>query len=206
MTNKILKESEDVREKVNATLLDVGKEFRGKTNVKHMVDVLYEGVGLERIEKSITNPFKGLKAAVQAGCHLVRPKILHYGVGRGFDDLDRLVKTLGIEVADYEGKEICCGGPLRDIEDNFARNLSRKKLAIFKKANVDCVVTVCPFCYMQFDMGQLEIKTMHKEEFNLPVVHFAELLSLAMGFQPSEMQLKEHKIPADHILLKHSGG
>jgi len=61
-------------------------------------------------------------------------------------------------------------------------------------------VTVCPFCYLELDMGQIEIKRHSKEEYNLPVLNFAELLRVAMGMDLEDWELKAHRIPITSIL------
>jgi heterodisulfide reductase subunit B len=202
MVNETLKKDKETREKVNEILSVANKKFKGTVNVKHTMDVLVEDVGLDKIRSKVTKPLEGLRVATQVGCHLVRPKMLHAGEGRGFEVLDDLVRALGAEAVNYDDKEVCCGGPLRDIDDNLSRSLSNRKLSALKRANVDCVVTACPFCYIQFDLGQLEIKSLLKEEYNIPVLHFVELLSLAMGYKSEALQLREHRVPIDKIVKK----
>jgi len=202
MVNETLKRDKQTRDNVNEILSVANKKFKGTVNVRHTMDVLCEDVGLDKIRSKVTKPLNGLRVATQVGCHLVRPKMLHAGVGRGFEVLDDLVRTLGGEPVDYDDKEICCGGPLRDIDDHLSRSLANRKLSALKRANVDCVVTACPFCYIQFDLGQLEIKSLLKEEYDIPVLHFVELLSLAMGFKLEGPQLREHRVTIDRIVRK----
>ncbi len=83
MTNTILKEDKETRKKVNEILADVGLEFKGKTDVKIFSDVLYEDVGLEKVKNAVKEPFNGLRVAVQPGCHLTKPKRIHFGQWMG---------------------------------------------------------------------------------------------------------------------------
>jgi len=202
MVNQTLRTDKETRDKVNEILSVVNKKFKGTVNVKHTMDVLCDDVGLDKIRNKVAKPLNGLRVATQVGCHLVRPKLLHTEIGKGFEVLDDLVQALGAEPVQYDDKEICCGGPLRDIDDHLSRNLSNRKLAALKRANVDCVVTACPFCYIQFDVGQLEIKTLLKEEYDIPVLHFVELLSFAMGIKLEGPQLREHRVSIDSIVRK----
>lgn len=55
---------------------------------------------------------------------------------------------------------------------------------------------------MTLDMGQLMIKSKFKEEYNIPVLHYAELLALALGFNPKDLALDSHKVKVDKILDK----
>jgi heterodisulfide reductase subunit B len=199
-TNTILKENPEIRDKVNEILVDIGLEFRGKTNVKIFSDVLYEDVGLKRIKDAIKNPFDGLRVAVQPGCHLSKPKRLHFEQWMGITALDELVEATGARSVPYERKEACCGGPLRGVNDEVALQVAKQKLDSIRAAGVDSIVTVCPFCYRELDMGQIEIERHAKEKYDLPVMNFAELLRLAMGMGLEDWELRAHRIPITKIL------
>lgn len=206
MVNTVLKTDREVKDKVNGILSDVNKEFKGKVNVKHMIDVLYDDVGVGKIRNSVNDSFAGLRVATQPGCHLTKPKRMHFGVMRGSEVLDELVRATGAEPIDYERKEMCCGGPLRGINDELARSVAREKLKNVKNAEADCLVTVCPFCFIEMDPGQLEIKRYFKEDYNLPVLHLAELLRMAMGMKLDEWEIKSHRVPLGPILKRLKGG
>ena len=200
MTNTILKEDNEVRGKVNEILADVGLEFKGKTDVKIFTDVLYEDVGIEKVKNAVKEPFKKLRVAVQPGCHLTRPKRIHFEQWMGIPALDELVEATGAKSVPYERKEACCGGPLRGINDEVALHVAKQKLDFMKAARVNCIVTVCPFCYLELDMGQLEIKRHLNVEYKLPVLNFAELLRMAMGMKLEDWEIKAHRIPITKIL------
>jgi heterodisulfide reductase subunit B len=200
MTNMILKEDGETREKVNAILSDVGLQFRGKTEVKIFSDVLYEDVGLEKVKNAVEVPFDGLRVAVQPGCHLTKPKRIHFGERMGVRALDELVEATGARSIFYSAKDACCGGPLRGINDVVASDVAKQKLDSMKAAGADCIVTVCPFCFLELDRGQLEIKRHSKEEYGLPVLNFAELLRIAMGMKLEDWEIRTHKVSVTKIL------
>jgi len=200
MVNTLLKEKKELRNKVNETLAKIGKEFKGKTDVKHLVDVLHDDVGVKKIKDAVKAPFDGLRVGAQPGCHLTKPKRIHFEIIRGYRALDELVEATGAESVRFERKEMCCGGPLRDIDDDLARKVSRQKLISLKNADVQAIVTICPFCYLQLDTGQLEVKRHFNEEYNLPVIHYIELLKMAMGMKLEDWEVKSHRIPIDNII------
>ncbi|MDH5266370.1 MAG: CoB--CoM heterodisulfide reductase iron-sulfur subunit B family protein [Candidatus Bathyarchaeota archaeon] len=206
MTSIILRDDPELKTKVNDVLSQVGKEYKGKTEVKHLLEVLHQDVGAKKIKDTIKRPLTELKVATQTGCHAVRPKMIHPTLAVSPKTLDELVKATGAETVDYDKKEVCCGGPLRGINDEISRNLARQKLKGMKKAGANCIVTVCPFCFIQLDLGQLEIKRFFGEEYNLPVFHFVELLSLATGLEIKDWKMRDHRIPLNPLYEKLRGG
>ena len=203
MTNAMLKENEKLREDVNRILSKTGKEFQGSKEVKHYLQVLKDDVGVEHIKQSVSKPLSNLKVASFSGCHLLRPSEL-----LKFDDPERprifddLIEALGAKSIEYRNKLKCCGGLLRGYADDLALKIAREKLVNTTKAGADCISTLCPFCFLTLDMGQLMIKSKFQEEYNMPVLHYAELLSLALGIDPKELALEFHKIKVDRVLYK----
>ncbi len=198
MANKILKEDKEAKDRINFMLSEIGEEFKGSIEVKHVLEVLHEDMNL--IKKNLTNPLDRLKVGAHPGCHLVRPKAIHTRIRLAFDIMDDLVSALGAEAVDYPEKAMCCGGPLRGVNDDISRRISREKLLALKTARVDCVATVCPFCFRQFDTGQIELRRYFNEEYRLPVVHYMELLGKAIGVKFTDDELADHRIPVRKII------
>ena len=48
---------------------------------------------------------------------------------------------------------------------------------------------VCPFCYQQFDLGQLMAARRLKLDFSIPVLFYLQLLGLAMGMSLTMAQI-----------------
>jgi heterodisulfide reductase subunit B len=51
-----------------------------------------------------------------------------------------------------------------------------------------------------FDMQQTRIERAFGENFNLPVLHYTQLLGLAMGINPEELALKELRVDPTKIV------
>ncbi len=203
MANKLLKEKQSLKARVNKILSNVGKEFKGSREVRHYLQVLTKDIGLENLKKNVVKPLKKLRVASFSGCHLLRPSEL-----LKFDDPERprvydtLIEALGAESIWYMNKLKCCGGLLRGYADDVALAIARDKIMNAANAGADCIATLCPFCFLTLDIGQMMIKTTYKEEYNLPIIHYAELLSLSLGVDPKELALDFHKVKVDKILAK----
>jgi len=203
MTNAALKKDKERREKVNEILSKAGKEFQGTIEVKHFLQVLMEDIGLEGLKESIVKPLNKLKVAPFYGCHSLRPSEL-----LEFDDPERphiledLIGAIGAESVEYRNKLKCCGGLLRGYDDDLALSLARDKLVNTTKAGADCIGTLCPFCFVALDIGQIQVKSKFNEVYDMPVLHYSELLALALGVDPEELALRSHKVKADKVLEK----
>jgi heterodisulfide reductase subunit B len=203
MANAALKKDKNLRTKINEILAEVGKEFKGTIEVKHFLQVLIDDIGVEAIKASVVKPLSTLKVAPFYGCHSLRPSELLQ-----FDDPERphiledLIEALGAESVEYRDKLKCCGGLLRGVSDDLALDLAREKLLNTTKAGAECITTLCPFCFVALDIGQIQVKSKFNEVYDMPILHYSELLALALGVDPEELALRSHKVKTDMVLEK----
>ena len=72
--NYRLKSDREYRENINREYLaDEGLEYKGTTEVKHLLWILFEDYGIERLKSLIRRPLKGLRVSPFYGCFLRRP-------------------------------------------------------------------------------------------------------------------------------------
>ncbi|MHA1238312.1 MAG: CoB--CoM heterodisulfide reductase iron-sulfur subunit B family protein [Candidatus Odinarchaeia archaeon] len=197
-----LKNSE-VREKVNEVLSEIGKKYTGNVNVYHITQFLYDKVGAKKIERLVTRPMENIKIGVFNGCHLLRPKdAVHFDDPEAPSKFDEIIQSTGAESVYYENKYECCGGTLRGVDDELSLKLVKRKLAALKKANVDAVVTSCPFCFVQLDRGQVALQNKYNQSYEIPVLTVTEFLGLSFGFKPEELGIEMRAVSADKLLKK----
>ncbi len=198
--NKELKEDRRTREKVNRYLKEIGMEFKGTIEVKHLIHVLAEDIGFEKIKETIQKPLNPLRLAQHIGCHVVRPAKYV-----GLDDpenptvLKNLIEVTGAECLSYMDETECCGAPIIGVNDKIPLQLAREKLDHIRAVGAQALITVCPFCHMMYDLNQPRIERTFNEKFGIPVLHYPQLLGLAMGFGPDELALKQLRVDATKI-------
>jgi heterodisulfide reductase subunit B len=190
--------------KVNAVLSKIGKEYKGKQNVKHILEVLYREIGVDKIKSSIQKELKGLKVAVHYGCHAIRPStILKTDDPFQPKSLDELVNALGAESVPYLRKMLCCGTGIEGIDKENQLWMVHDKLAQVERMKADCMTMLCPLCYIQYEMGQLQLKKEpYNAQFNVPIMYYPELLGLAMGMDPKDLGFSLHRVKVDSVLQK----
>ncbi len=199
--NAILKKDKKLRDEINSHLNESSLEFKGTIVAKHILQVLMEDVGLEKIKKSVIKPLTMLKVAEHVGCHLLRPKDYI-----GFDDpedpqtLKKLIEATGAMCLDYTDKTECCGAPSVGVSDKVALQLARNKLGNIKMVKAQALITICPFCHIMFDTNELRIERMFSETYGIPVLHYPQLLGLAMDMTPEELAFNELRVDTSKIL------
>ncbi len=199
--NKILKEDKALREQINGHLKESGLEFKGTAETKHILQVLTEDVGLEKIKNTVVNPLAMLNVAEHVGCHLLRPRDII-----GFDEpedpltLRKLIEATGAICLDYADETECCGAPSVGVSDKVALQLARDKFNNIKKVEAQALITICPFCHIMFDTNELRIERMFSETYGIPVLHYTQLLGLAMGMTPEELAFNELRVDTSKIL------
>jgi len=199
-TNKTLKENKKLREAINGYLKEIGMEFKGTIEAKHLVQTLKEDVGFEKIKETVQKPLNGLRVAEHCGCHLLRPaKISGFDNAENPHVLKELIELTGAKCLDYADESECCGYTVVAIDEKVSLSLAREKLRHVKEAGAQAVITVCPSCHLMFDMQQSRIERAFGETFNLPVLHCTQLLGLAMGFSPEELAFKELRVDPSGI-------
>ncbi len=199
--NKVLKEDKVLREQINGNLREAEMEFKGSVETKHILQFLIEDIGVEEIKKKIVNPLSNLKVAEHVGCHLLRPKDYI-----DFDDpedpkvLRTLIEITGATCLNYMNETECCGAPSVGVNDKVALMLARDKLDHVKTVGAQALITSCPFCHIMFDTNELRIERMFAEKYGIPILHYPQLLGLAMGMTPEELAFKELRVDTSKIL------
>jgi len=203
--NEMLKDNADKKDEVNAILAQTGDhQFQGSVNVRHFAEVLYNDVGLDKIAELFEKPLD-LNVAVHYGCHFLKPSAeKQIGDSENPSILDELVEITGAKSVDYQDKQMCCGagGGLRARDKSVATSFTKEKLDNMTKAGVDCIVDVCPFCHLQFDVGQNEVNEQYGTDYHIPVLHLAQLYGLAMGLNADELTFSAQQQSAEPILKK----
>ena len=156
---------------------------------------------MEKIKNAVVKPLTMLKVAEHVGCHLLRPKeYINFDDPEDPQVLKTLIEATGATCLDYIGETECCGAPSVGVSDKVALQLAREKLGHVKMASAQALVTICPFCHIMFDTNELRIERMFNETYGIPVLHYTQLLGLALGIPSEELAFNELRVDPAKIL------
>ena len=185
------------KESANKILKANGLEYRGTSEVTHFLWALIRDYGLDNLRQKVTRPLAGLRVAGYYGCHILRPpQIMDFEDYAAPHSLDDLIVALGAESVDFSAKLKCCGfHAFWTAETDVLKMTGENNLSAIT-AGAGCIVTPCPLCQMQMDMYQPEGQAQVKTTTQIPVLHLAQLIGLALGLSPRELGMNRHIVPA----------
>ena len=176
-------------DEVNGRLAAEGLEFSPNSRIRHLLDVMVNDVGLDKLREKKLASFQGGPAASYYGCQLTRP----------WGDLDHpdrptilenFLEAFGFEAVDSSAKTLCCGASHRAVLSDACKPLVSRIVRGFQAQGADMAVTVCPLCQFNLDAGQKGLGLPP-----LPVIYFTQAAGLAMGLSPAELGLNKLLIP-----------
>ena len=194
--------------KVNEALAAGGLHYDpGSVQIRHLLDVIINDIGLEKVREKVTKPLKGLRVAPYLGCMVPRPDYAHrWSDFEHPSELDDVLKALGADVIEFPLKTNCCGGHMTQIGPETAYELIRRLISSAEEHQADIMVTVCPMCQMNLDAYQAETNRYFGTNFHMPIVFFTQLIALAFGHTPKEsgfgIELTSAKDALSHIGMK----
>lgn len=200
-----IREHPERLKEVKKVFKGMGLKFSGKVEAKHVIEVIAD-LGPDKIRGVVTRKLKGIKVGVHYGCHLLKPsKNRPWKQTQKHTFLDELVEATGADSTKYKDKDLCCGagGGVRGSQAEVSVDIAREKLDNLIEAGVDCIVDVCSFCHLQYEVAQSQLnKELGEKKYNIPVVYYTQLLGLAMGLDPTELGLDRHVVDTKPLLDK----
>ena len=199
MAKERLESDSDLKDKVNKKLAEVGLEYKGTSRVTHMLYILKNEYGYDKLESQVVNPLSNFNIAPFYGCHNIRPSELqnHNNSGESAykpTAIDELIVILGGKNVEYEQKNKCCGFHVELQAPKTANKLSGNAMMGAKEGGADMVVTPCPLCQIRMDVQQHNIAKEVNSDITMPVLHIQQMVGLALGLSEKELGLNHNMI------------
>jgi len=200
-TNHYLADDPRLAAEVNDALAAANLHYDGTVKVRHLLDVYIHDVPPDELQAKIKNDLTMVKLAPYYGCQIVRPK-------NDFDTpdfptkFDAYLQRLGASVVDYPVKTKCCAGTFITTQPDVAARMIGILLKEAVDREADAIVTCCPLCQFNLDNFQKEAGEYWHRKFNIPILYFTQVVGLALGISPADLDLDKHRVSADAMLKK----
>jgi heterodisulfide reductase subunit B len=195
-----------MRSEVRKVLGEVDRKYRGTAHVLHLVEYLHREVGIPKITSTVKYSLRGMRLAIFHGCHYLRPsEVLKTDDPENPKKIVDIVSSLGGRSVPWIGQLDCCGagGGVRARDPDRSLMLLEDRLKAIKTADAAAIVTPCPFCFLQFDLGQDALNE-KGGDYHIPVLHLSQLIALTQGAEPGEVA-RISKTPRQTIIKSIQG-
>ena len=198
--NHEIKEDPKLLDEVNACLAEGGLKYQGNLNVRHLQDVLFNDIGVDKIKEKVVKPLTGLKVAGYVGCQSVRPYGEYDSVNKPAVQ-DRLIEALGAEAVPFPNKIKCCGSGIFLPEMDYCMELVKNILEDALNHGADIISTICPMCAMNLELYQGRINDKYGTDFDVPIVYLTQLMAIAFGMDmKKDAALNYNVIPPEGVI------
>jgi heterodisulfide reductase subunit B len=184
---------------LNDILAEEKLRLQSRVTVRHLLDVVANDIGAQKIQDLVKRPFSDLNIAPYYGCQCLRPY-------RIFDDpekprsMEPLIGAIGAKVHRWHMGSKCCGASHMNTRMEVGIELVTGILKGAKGA--DAVVTVCPMCQMNLEAHQRKISKLQNEDLEMTILYLPQLLGLAFGISDKELGLNLNLAIADRFYEK----
>ena len=185
--------------KINQALEVENVTFTGKVQVRHLMDILANDFGPEKVKAHVKRPLTGLKVAPYYGCQTVRP-YSPYDNSQHPTSMIGIIEALGATVYHFSHEATCCGTALLTTKPHVGLEIVGQILEGASAA--DCLAAVCPMCHLNLDSYQDLISKQMGKLIKIPVLFLPQLIGLAFGLPDDVLLLKREVVPVDSVLAR----
>ena len=200
-TNKVIREDEDSREKLNFFL---DADYSGDLEVLDLLQILRDDIGFDKIKEAVKKPLSGLRVAAFYGCMVLRPpdEVAYEKDPENPRALDDLMIALGAEAVDYSHRGECCGAYLAVKSVEVTAEMSFAILDSAQQNGAELVVTNCPLCQFNLDRMQKAMGSRHAGFQPIPILYYTQLMGIALGLDSEGFELDRHYVDPRPLLAK----
>ena len=180
--NLLMKDAPDKLETIN-TFMDEEQDYEGNVQVVHLLEVLRDDVGFDKIAEKVQMPLKNLKVAAYYGCTLHRPTEAAIEQPNKPTVFLDLLGAIGAEPVEFPDMTTCCGSYQVVANPHIAVNRTREIITSARDKGAEVIAVSCPLC--ESNLGEKQLQLHHDEGFEMvPIIYFTQLLALALGAKP----------------------
>ena len=172
--SKLMAKTNDILER------NCGLTLTGEVNVHHLLHVIVDEIGIEKLAEKVKNPF-GFRVAGYYG-----PNMQQEGACGGDDVFDpdyleQVIKALGGVPVEWDSRTHSVGVPGIFSEEKTVLKQTASVLSDAKSEGAELIVSACNLSHMLMDVYQGKAGKISGEATKVPVIHLTELLAFGFG-------------------------
>ncbi len=149
-------------------------DYAGGVEVFHLLTLLRDEVGYERLEEAVRRPLAGLQVAAYYGCMLLRPRDVGVDHPDRPEVMERVVAALGASPVEFPERVECCGAYLTVSRPEVVADRVRRIWASALRAGANLILTSCPLCHFNLERRR------PADLAPIPIVYLGEVLAWAL--------------------------
>ncbi len=195
ITNDTIRNDAALQDEVNGAIAPL--QCTGSLEVKNIVEVLDDHVGVSAIAAKRRFDLSGLRVVPYYGCVLTRlMRVKPYDDRENPTSMDDLIEACGAAVLRWPFKMECCGASKTLTDKGMTVRLSERIMERAIKSGADAIVTPCPLCQMNLDL----LPSLGSIKPAIPILFLSEVFELAL--YGSMVGMASHLVAADGVLKK----
>lgn len=171
-----------------------GMTVSGEISTNHLLHVLVDEIGLDKVEAAVVNPLD-LDIACYYGPHMQRQGACGGDDAWNPNYMEQLITALGGNPVEFRTKTSSVGNPsLLSLGDSVMK-MTARVLNDAKKSGAQVLVSACTQSHSNLDSYQGKAGRVASKDTNIPVVHLSEIVAFALGHFPDRFaQLRTRAI------------
>ena len=202
MSNLRFRQNPADREKITQFMYEEKTQYEGQVEVYHLLELLRDKVGFDKIEGKIKKPLKGLKVSPYYGCTLLRPKEAAIDDPESPQLLAKLLTAMGAEVVDFPYNIECCGSYLTVNKVDFVAQRTKEIVGQAQSLGAELLMQSCPLCDFNLSGRQKEAQKQFSDFKPMPTLYFTQLLALSLGLNGRSLRMDLNYVNPEPLLAK----
>jgi heterodisulfide reductase subunit B len=202
MSNLRFRQNPADREKITQFMYEEKTQYDGQVEVYHLLELLRDKVGFDKIEEKIKKPLKGLKVSPYYGCTLLRPKEAAIDDPESPQLMAKLLTAMGAEVVDFPYNIECCGSYLTVNKVDFVAQRTKEIVGQAQSLGAELLMQSCPLCDFNLSGRQKEAQKQFSDFKPMPTLYFTQLLALSLGLNGRSLRFDLNYVNPEPLLAK----
>jgi heterodisulfide reductase subunit B len=162
--------------------------------ILNVVELLQRTLDGRREPPPVRRRLSGLRPVCYYGCLFVRAAgDLCCDDRENPTAMERILRHAGLTALDWGGKVDCCGASAAVTGPETAARLQARILDDARARGANAIITACPMCQVNLDMGQKEAAR------PLPVFFLTQVLGLAWGVSEPNVEIERLLAPPEVV-------